>query len=98
MSPTDGFDDLAGKIVSKEMTREELLRRAAALGISAAGLAAVLGAKPALGASRALAGGEVNRAVSGTITVIYNAGAGVEQTAWNARTAAFTKKFPNVKV
>ena len=41
---------------------------------------------------------QVNRAVSGDITVIFNAGAGVEQDAWDARTAAFEKKFPNVNV
>ena len=98
MSPTDGIDDLAAEIVSNGLTRNELLRRGAALGISVAGLSALLDARPALGAVHGSAEAAVNRAVSGEVTVIYNAGAGVEQGAWDDRTAAFTKKFPNVKV
>ena len=98
MSANDGIDDLASQILSSHLTRQELLRRGAALGISVTGLAALLDAAPALGASDSAYQLEVNREVSGDVTVIFNAGAGVEQGAWDARSAAFMKKFPNVNV
>jgi len=98
MSPQDGIDNFASEILSSGLTRQQLLRRGAALGISVAGLSALLDAAAALGAADPAADQGVNRAVSGDITVIFNAGAGVEQDAWDARTAAFTKKFPNVNV
>jgi len=98
MTPNDGIDSFASEILSGGLTRQQLLRRSAALGISLAGLSALLDTAAALGASGSTAEQQVNRAVSGDITVIFNAGAGVEQTAWDARTAAFMKKFPNVNV
>jgi multiple sugar transport system substrate-binding protein len=88
------IQQLAEGLVTGRMSRDELLRRTAALGISVSAVAGAL----AGGASAARRADEVDTSVSGTITVVANVGPGAENKAWKARTAAFVKKFPNVTV
>jgi multiple sugar transport system substrate-binding protein len=85
------IQQLAEGVASGRMSRDELFRRAAILGISTSAFGAFLSAA-------ASAAPRAPSKASGKITVVAGTGPGAEDKAWHDRSDAFKKAFPGIEV